>query len=78
MIVQDKETGLNTSTTLPCSMLEKVLVVLGELDLGFGPARLPPIIQVIMLDHLVFIVMVITEVGIGITPASFMHITMLD
>ena len=59
-------------------MLEKVLVALGELDLGFGPARLPTIIQLIKLDHLVFIVMVITEVGIGITPANFLHITMVD
>ena len=59
-------------------MLEKVLMVLGEVDLGLGPSLLPPIIQVIMVDHLVFIVMVITEVDIDITPANFTYITMVD
>ena len=58
--MQDMEVGLRISTNLPCSMLYTVLMVLGEVDLGLGPALLPPIIQVIMLDHLVFIVMVIT------------------
>ena len=59
-------------------MLEKVLIELEEVDLGIGPALLPPIIYVIMVDHLVFIVMVITEVDIGITPANFLHINMVD
>ena len=53
-------------------------MVLGEVDLGLGPSLLPPIIQVIMVDHLVFIVMVITEVDIDITPANFTYITMVD
>ena len=47
-------------------------------DIGLGPTLIPPIIQVIMVDNLVFIVMVITEVGIGLTPNNFMHITMAD
>ena len=50
----------------------------GEVDLGLRPALLPPIIQVIMSYHLIFIVVVITELGIGITPDNFMHITMAD
>ena len=49
-----------------------------EMDLGLVPALLPPIIQLTMVDHLVFIVMLITEVRIGLTSAKFLHITMVD
>ena len=76
--MQGKEVGLKRSTTIPCSMLWKQLMALGEADLGLISALLPPIIQVIMIDHLIFRVMVIKEVGIGNTPANFLHITMVD
>ena len=59
-------------------MLDKVLMELGEVDIGIITALLPTIIQVILVDHMVFIVMVITEVDIGITQANFLHITILD
>ena len=77
-MVQDIELGPKRSTTRPCSMLEEVLMMLGEVDLGLGRDLLPPIIQGIMVDHLIFIVMVITEVGIGITPENCLRITMVD
>ena len=76
--MQDAEVRLKISTTLPCSMLDKVLMMLGQVDLGIGLALLPPIIQVIMVYHLVLIVMAITEVVIGLTPDNFMHITMVE
>ena len=76
--VKDMEVGLKRSTTLPCSMLEKVFMALGEMDLGLGPALFPPIMKLIMVDHLVFIVRLITEVGIGLTPANFLHIIIVD
>ena len=78
LLVQDTEVGPKRSTTRPCLMLDKLLMALVELDLGLGPAVLPPIIQVIMVYHLVFIVMAITEVDICITPASFLHKTMVN
>ena len=49
-----------------------------EVDLGLGPDLLHNIITVIMVDHLVFIVMLITEVDIGITPDNFLRITMVE
>ena len=76
--MQDMGVGLKRSTTRTCSMLEKVFMELREVHLGLGPALLHPIIQVTILDHLFFIVMVITEVDIGLTPANFLHITMVD
>ena len=72
------EVGPKRSTTHPCSMLEKVLMALGEVDIGLIPALFPNIIQVIMVDDLVFMVVVITEVEIGITLGIFLHITMVD
>ena len=56
----------------------KLLMALVEVDIGLEPALLPPIIQVIMVDYLVLIDMVITELGIGLTQANFLHITMME
>ena len=77
-MVQYAEVGLKRSTTLTCPMFDKVLMKLGVVDLFLGSALLPPIIQVIVTDNQVFIVTVITEVDIGLTPANFMHISMVD
>ena len=59
-------------------MLEKALMELGEVDLGILTYLLPPIIQTITVDDMIFIVMVIKYVEIGITSANFLHITMVD
>ena len=78
VMVQEVEVGLKILSTLSCSMLEKVFMALVEVDLGLVPALLSPIIQLILIDHKVFIVTVIKEVEIGLTPANFLHITMGD
>ena len=54
LTVQYAAVGLMRSTTITCSMLEKVLMTLGEVDLGIGQALLPPIIQAILVDHQVY------------------------
>ena len=46
------ELGLQISTTLPCSIMDKVLMALVEVDLGLKPSLPPPIIKFIILDHL--------------------------
>ena len=78
VMVKYMEVGPKRSTTRTFSMLDKVVMVLVELDIGLVLDLLPPIIQVIIVNHLVFIVTVITEVDIGITLANFLHITMVD
>ena len=78
VIFKDMKVGLKRSTTIPCSTLEKVLMVMGEVDLGIRPELLPPIIQVILVDHQVFIAMAIKEVDIGLRPDNFLHITMVE
>ena len=77
-MVQDMEVGMKISITRPCSIVEILLMLVREVDLGLGPELLPSIIQVIILDHQVLIGMVITEVDIYITAANSLHITMVD
>ena len=76
--MQDSELGLKRPTTPICSMLEKVLIIMGEVDLCIIPALLPTMIWVVLVDHNIFIVMVMTEVDIGIIPDNFLHIKMVD
>ena len=78
MIVKYVEVGLKRSTTTPCSMLEKVLMVMLEVDIGLRSALLHPTIKVILVDLQVFFVMVITEVVVGPRPVNFFHITMVE
>ena len=51
VMVQYTEVVLKRSTTHNCSMLDKVLITLESVDLGIGPALLPPIIQVVMVTQ---------------------------
>ena len=53
-------------------------MVMIELGVGLIPDPLPPIIQVILVNCWYFIVMVMTEVGIGLRPANFLYITIVD
>ena len=53
-------------------------MVLLEVYIGLVTDPLPPIIQAIVVDNLIFIVRVITEAEIGLTPENVMHIIMVD
>ena len=65
-LVQDAELGPKISSIITCSMLKKVLMVMGEVDIGIRPSLLPPTIQVILVYHWFFIVMEMSEVEIGL------------
>ena len=71
-MVQDAEVGLKILATLSLTMLEKVLMVMGEVNIGLKTALIHPIIKVILVDHKVFIVMVITGLNMGLRPANFL------
>ena len=60
VMVQYMEVGPKIWTTCTCAMLDKLLKAMGEVDLNIGPDLLTPTIQVIMVDHLIFIVVLIT------------------
>ena len=50
-MVQGVEVGLKISSTLTFIMLEKVLMVMGEVDIGLRPALIYSIIQTILVYH---------------------------
>ena len=77
-MMKDVEVGLNRSSTIPFKMLYKVLMVMGEVYICLRPSLIPTIIQVILVDHWDFIVIVMTIVDIGLRPANFIHMTMVD
>ena len=76
--MQDVKVGLKRSTTIFFTIMEKVLVVMGEVDLGLRLSPLPPIIQVFLVAHWSFIVMVMTGVDISLVPSNFLCINMVD
>ena len=78
VVMEDVDLGLNILATLLFTIVEKVLIVMGEVDIGPRPSNLPPIIQVGLVDHLVSLLMVIREVCIYLTPENFLPITMVD
>ena len=49
-----------------------------ELDIGLRTALLPTIIQVILIDNMVLIATVVTEVYIGLIPSKFIHVTTVN
>ena len=76
--MEDVELDIKRPATLTFTITEKVLMVTGEADIGLRPEPLPPIIQVSLVDCLVFLFMFMREVGIGLIPGNFLHKTMVD
>ena len=59
-------------------MEEKVLMVMGEVDIGIIPAPIPTILQVILVYFWVFLFIVMRDVDISLRPANFLYIPMVD
>ena len=49
-MMEEGDLGLNIPETLSLRISEKVLMVMGEVDIGLRPCTLPPIIQVLLVD----------------------------
>ena len=62
--MEDVEVGLNISATLTLKFTKKVFMMMVEVDMGLRPAPFPPIFQVVLVDHHVFLFLVIREVNI--------------
>ena len=77
VMIQDVEVGLNISDTVPFTMMDKLLIVMGEVDIFLISSSLLPVIHLCLVDHWFLIVMVMVEVDIGILPDNFIHITIL-
>ena len=53
-MVHDVELVIKRSATLPFTMLDKLLMVIGEVYIGLIPALIPPFIRVMLVYHLNF------------------------
>ena len=76
--MEDLDLGLKIPACITFTILEKVLMVMGDVEIGLRPAPLPHMIQVGLLDHWVYLDMVIIEVDICLRPATLLHIAMVD
>ena len=76
--MKDLDLGLKRTSTIPFTIMEKVLIVMGDVDIGIILASIHPKIHVILVDCQVFLFMVIGEVYIGLRPSTFLHTTILD
>ena len=56
-MVTDMDIGLNIPGTFLLVILEKLLVVIGEVDIYPRPATIPPVTHVTMLDCFVYLVL---------------------
>ena len=61
-MVQDVEVVFSILANIPFAIMDKVFMVMVEVGMGIIPAPIPAIIQVILVDHCSFIVLVMIEV----------------
>ena len=67
---------LNILSTIYFEMMEKVFMVMVEVDIGLIPDPLLPIIQVSLVDRWVFLSVAMIEVYMCLIPVNSIHITM--
>ena len=51
VIMEDVDLSLNIQSNLPFTKIKKLCMVMVEVDIGFIPSPLPPIIQAVLLDQ---------------------------
>ena len=54
----DVDIGLKMPSIFPLTVWDKLLVVIGEMDIGPTPPTLPPITQVIIVDCYIYLVLI--------------------
>ena len=59
VMMEDVDLGLKIPATLPFTIVEKVLMVMGEADIGLRPSPLPAIIQVGLVYFRVYLLMIV-------------------
>ena len=64
--------------TLTFTIMEKLLMVIVEVDIGIRPDPIPPIIQVTLVYCWIFPFVIIIEVEVGLSLATIIHITIVD
>ena len=70
--------SLKRTATLTFKIMETVLMVMGEVDIGLISASFPPIVQVGLVDLWVYLFMGMREVDTGIISSTLIHINMVE
>ena len=72
------DSGIKILATIPFTIVDKLLIVMGEMDIGIIPDPLPPIIQVVLVNYWDCMFMDMRVVDIGLRPSTLLPITMVD
>ena len=59
LMMEDVDLGLNITATLNFTIVEKVLMVIVEVDIGILPATLPPITHMTMFNCCVYLMLLV-------------------
>ena len=70
--------SLKRTATLTFKIMETVLMMMGEVDIGLISASFPPIVQVGLVDLWVYLFMGMREVDTGIISSTLIHINMVE
>ena len=58
-MMADMDLGLKRPSNFPIATLDKLLVVIGEVDIGPRPATIPPITQVTIVDCWIYLLLIV-------------------
>ena len=78
VIMEEVDLRLMRPYTIPFKIIEKVLMVTGEMFIGLRPATIPPIIQVGLVGFWVAMFIVMREVEMGLRPDTLLPINIVE
>ena len=77
-MVENVDLGLKGTSTITFLITKKVLMVIGEVDIGIRPDPITPITPAILVYRWVFLFMFIKEMDTGPRPDTLLHIDMVE
>ena len=76
--IEDVDLGLKRPATFTFTIVEKVLMMMGEVDVGLSTSSIHSITHVGLLDCWVYPFMAMREAETGLIPSILLHITIME
>ena len=76
--MEDLHLGLNITANLSFTIAEKVLTVMGEVDIGLRPATPPPITHVGMVDYWVYLLLLVPPTKVFTVMKKVIVVVMME